>query len=114
MVLKNEDNKSGFICCSREVFADILTYEGDYAYWQSFIMVAAHAKGYEYREVETLFEPRKAGTSFLDGAKTLQVSAESLVDLAVPLERLIVDDAHSANPRRECLQTLHLSRMRTL
>ena len=77
-----EDNKSGFICCSREVFADILTYEGDYAYWQSFIMVAAHAKGYEYREVETLFEPRKAGTSFLDGAKTLQVSAESLVDLA--------------------------------
>ncbi len=77
-----QDNKSGFVCCAREVLADLLTFDGAYRYWQSFIMVAAHAKGYEYREVETLFEPRKAGTSFLDGARTLQVSAESITDLA--------------------------------
>ncbi len=77
-----QDNKSGFICCAREVFADLLTYDGSYAHWQSFIMIAAHAKGYEYREVETLFETRKAGTSFLDGTRTLEVSAQSLVDVA--------------------------------
>ena len=59
------DNKSGFVMCAREVFQDLLTYEGRYFYWQSFIMVAAHAKGYDYKEIETLFEQRKAGESFL-------------------------------------------------
>ncbi len=56
-----KDNKSGFICCSREVMADMLTHKGKYYYWQSFVMVAAHAKGYSYKEVETLFEPRRQG-----------------------------------------------------
>ncbi len=76
------DNKSGFVCCAREVMEDLLTYDGDYRYFQSFIMVAAHAKGYAYREVETLFEDRRQGVSFLDGSKTFQVAAESFVDLA--------------------------------
>lgn len=76
------DNKSGFVCCAREVMEDLLTYSGDYRYWQSFIMVAAHAKGYEYREIETLFEDRRQGVSFLDGSKTFTVAAESFVDLA--------------------------------
>lgn len=74
------DNKSGFVMCAREVMDDLLTYRGDYAYWQSFIMVAAHAKGYSYREVETLFENRRAGNSFLNG-NTARVSAKSVVDL---------------------------------
>lgn len=76
-----QDNKSGFVCCAREVFADILSYRGNYHYFQSFIMVAAHAKGYSYREVETLFEPRKQGTSFLDGSTT-KASLRSFTDLA--------------------------------
>ena len=76
------DNKSGFVCCAREVMADLLTFDGDYRYFQSFIMVAAHAKGYEYREVETLFEDRRQGVSFLEGRKTFTVAAESFVDLA--------------------------------
>ena len=79
------DNKSGFVICSREVFLDLLTYEGTYFYWQTFIMVAAHAKGYSYREVETLFEPRKQGTSFLEGTRSLQASAKSLYDLGAAL-----------------------------
>lgn len=75
-----KDNKSGFVCCPREVMNDILTYEGDYHYWQSFIMVAAHAKGYSIRQVETLFEPRRQGESFLD-RNTLKASLRSFVDL---------------------------------
>ncbi len=75
------DNKSGFVMCSKEVMQDLLTYEGSYYYWQSFIMVAAHAKGYTYREVETLFEDRRAGTSFLDG-QAYKASAKSFVDIA--------------------------------
>ncbi|MGO9837309.1 MAG: glycosyltransferase [Polyangiaceae bacterium] len=74
------DNKSGFVCAAREVLENLLTYRGTYSYWQSFIMVAAHAKGYEYKEIEVLFEKRRQGTSFLD-AQAYRASAESLVDL---------------------------------
>jgi phenylacetate-CoA ligase len=75
-----EDNKSGFVMCAREVFQDLLTYKGNYFYWQSFIMVAAHAKGYSYKEVETLFEERRQGVSFLE--KTAQIAAaKSFYDL---------------------------------
>lgn len=63
--MRARDNKSGFILCPREVLLDLLDHRGDYAYWQTFLLVAAHHKGYTYKEVETLFEPRKAGESFL-------------------------------------------------
>jgi phenylacetate-CoA ligase len=79
--MKLRDNKSGFVLCAKEVMDDLLTYRGRYWYWQSFIMVAAHAKGYSYREIETLFENRRAGTSFLTG-NTALVSAKATVDLA--------------------------------
>src|SRR5438045_341714 len=69
-----KDNKSGFILCAREVMEDLLSYRGTYFYWQSFIMVAAHAKGYTYKEVETLFENRRAGKSFLDNAHVKAVA----------------------------------------
>lgn len=75
-----QDNKSGFLVCAKEVLEDLLTYDGSYYYWQSFIMVAAHAKGYSYKQVETLFENRRAGTSFLDG-NTYKAVSRSFVDL---------------------------------
>ncbi len=75
------DNKSGFVLCAKETFLDILSYRGTYAYWQSFIMVAAHAKGYSYREVETLFEARKQGVSFLENTAAYKAAARSFVDL---------------------------------
>jgi phenylacetate-CoA ligase len=74
------DNKSGFVMCAREVFQDLLTYKGSYFYWQSFIMVAAHVKGYSYKEIESLFEQRRQGVSFLE--KTAQIAAaKSILDL---------------------------------
>jgi phenylacetate-CoA ligase len=74
------DNKSGFVMCAKEVFEDLLTYRGNYYYWQSFIMVAARAKGYSYKEVETLFENRRQGKSFLENVP-YRVSARAFVDL---------------------------------
>jgi phenylacetate-CoA ligase len=74
------DNKSGFVMCAKSVMEDILTHRGEYAYWQSFIMIAAHAKGYSYKQVETLFENRRAGTSFLDG-NTMRAIGRSLLDI---------------------------------
>jgi phenylacetate-CoA ligase len=79
-----KDNKSGFVCCAKEVMQDLMSYTGSYRYWQSFIMVAAHAKGYSYREVETLFEDRKQGVSSLDKSAYL-ASARSLVDVGKAL-----------------------------
>lgn len=78
------DNKSGFAICAREVMQDLLSFEGNYHYWQTFIMVAAHAKGYSYKEIETLFENRKQGKSFLDKG-AYRASALSLVDIGTAL-----------------------------
>src|SRR6185369_15477060 len=75
-----QDNKSGFVVCAREVFEDLLTYRGTYFYWQSFVMVAAHAKGYSYKQIETLFEQRRQGTSFLDQT-AVSASVKSFYDL---------------------------------
>jgi phenylacetate-CoA ligase len=75
-----QDNKSGFILTAREIFEDLLSFRGDYYYWQSFIMVAAHAKGYTYKQIETLFEPRRAGKSFLENAPVKAV-LRSFVDI---------------------------------
>ncbi len=75
-----QDNKSGYVMCAKEVMEDLLTYRGNYYYWQSFIMVAAHAKGYSYKQIETLFENRRAGKSFLDGT-AYRAATRSLVDL---------------------------------
>lgn len=78
------DNKSGFLVTKREILDDLLAYRGSYFYWQSFLMVAAHKKGYSYKQVETLFEPRRAGKSFLDNAP-IKAVARSFVDIGQAL-----------------------------
>ena len=78
------DNKSGFVCCAREVIQDLLTYKGSYGYWQAFIMVAAHTKGYTYREIEAVFEDRKQGQSFLEG-RAYRAAARCMYDVGTAL-----------------------------
>ncbi len=88
------DNKSGFVCCAREVIQDLLTYKGSYAYWQAFIMVAAHTKGYSYREIEAVFEDRKQGQSFLEG-RAFHAAARCLVDVGAALwEYRVITEPH--------------------
>jgi phenylacetate-CoA ligase len=97
------DNKSGFVCCAKEVMQDLLTYKGSYSYWQSFIMVAAHSKGYSYREVETLFESRKQGTSFLENTAYL-AAARSLADVGKALWEYRVKAEPRHDPSRHLLK----------
>ena len=59
------DNKSGFVLARKETMEDILDHRFNYFYFQTFITVAAHTKGYSIREVETLFESRLLGKSFI-------------------------------------------------
>ncbi len=63
--MKLRDNKSGFVIAPREVLLDVLRYRLRYYYPNSFIAVSAHAKGYSIREIETLFQNRMMGVSYL-------------------------------------------------
>src|SRR5262249_28321968 len=74
------DVKSGFCVYKREVFADILQHAPRYRYFQTFVTVAAKAKGYSVRQIETLFLPRKAGTSFISRLP-FGVMARTMVDI---------------------------------
>ena len=75
------DNKSGFVIAPKEVLADVIRHRFRYFYFQSFIAVSAASKGYQIREVETLFESRFAGTSFISGNPTRFIY-RTLVDVA--------------------------------
>jgi phenylacetate-CoA ligase len=77
--MRAKDSKSGFVLGPKPVIDDVITYQRKYRHFQTFISVAAHAKGYSILEVETLFESRYAGESFL-GTGSLRVSLEALLD----------------------------------
>jgi phenylacetate-CoA ligase len=78
--MPHHDVKSGFCLFKREVFADILQHAPRYHYFQTFVTVAARAKGYSVRQIETLFLTRKAGTSFISRLP-LGVLARTIVDI---------------------------------
>jgi phenylacetate-CoA ligase len=63
--MRLEDNKSGFVLCRREVIENVLHHRFRYRYFQTFIAVAAVARGYSIREIEVLFQERRMGTSFI-------------------------------------------------
>jgi phenylacetate-CoA ligase len=78
--MRARDNKSGFVVGPRTVMRDVVEHRGDYRHFQTFIAVSAVSKGYSILEIETLFESRNAGTSFLQ-TRAMQVSGEVLTDL---------------------------------
>jgi phenylacetate-CoA ligase len=75
------DNKSGFVIGLRETIADVLRHRYRYRYFQTFIAVSAHAKGHRIQELETLFESRLVGRSFMSRVP-VGVMLRSLLDLA--------------------------------
>ncbi|TMA30780.1 MAG: glycosyltransferase [Deltaproteobacteria bacterium] len=78
--MQQHDVKSGFVIYKREVFEEILAHAPGYFYFQTFVAVAAKAKGFSIRQVETLFEQRRAGRSFI-GRLPVGVIARTFVDL---------------------------------
>jgi phenylacetate-CoA ligase len=65
--MPEHDVKSGFVVYKREVFEDILQDAAKYYYFQHMITVIAKGRGYSLRQVETVFEERRAGQSFISG-----------------------------------------------
>jgi len=63
--MRLRDNKSGFVLARREALRELLRHEGKYRYFQSFIGAAAGVRDYIITEVDTDFDLRHAGKSFL-------------------------------------------------
>lgn len=78
--MSSRDNKSGFVIAYKETLEDILRFRSKYYYPQSFITVSAKAKGYSIEEIETLFQSRLAGESFIT-KNPLRPIVLSFVDL---------------------------------
>ena len=104
-----KDNKSGFIIASKEVLEDILRFRYLYYYPQSFVTVSAHIKGYTIREIETIFQSRLYGKSFIT-KNPLKPTLLSFVDLARALfefkiffkkENLLADFLKDHKPQRD-------------
>lgn len=79
--MHEHDVKSGFVVYKREVFEDILRDAPLYFYFQHMITVVAKARGYTLRQVETLFEERRAGQSFI-GFFPVRMIGRTFVDIA--------------------------------
>jgi phenylacetate-CoA ligase len=60
-----KDPKTGFFLCPWGILADILGHRDRYRLFQTFVTVAAVAKGYTVREIEVLYTERRVGTSFV-------------------------------------------------
>jgi phenylacetate-CoA ligase len=97
--MPEHDVKSGFVMYKREVFDDILRDEPKYYYFQHMITVIAKGRGYSLRQVETLFEERRAGQSFIS-ALPLTMISRTLVDVGrgVLEYRLREPEDHSLDP----------------
>ena len=63
--MRLRDSKSGFILTRSDVLASILRHRYHYRYFQCFIGVAAGTQGYTIKEVDTEFDLRHGGNSFL-------------------------------------------------
>jgi phenylacetate-CoA ligase len=92
--MRLRDNKSGFILCRRDVLADILRHRFSYYYFQSLITVAAKSKGYTIREIETLFESRLVGRSFIPRAPVALI-CKVLVDILKAIYEYRISDQRS-------------------
>lgn len=92
------DNKSGFVISRREVLEDVLKHKKNYHHFQTFITVAARAKNYSIREIETLFAERKLGKSYLS-SQLLKVSWHTFLDILKGLFEFRVFDWYDTSLR---------------
>jgi len=78
--MRLRDNKSGFILCSRDTLRRCLEHRFEYQFFQCFIGVAAGVRNVNIVEVDTDFERRHAGQSFLANVP-IRVSVKIFAEL---------------------------------
>jgi phenylacetate-CoA ligase len=87
------DNKSGFIICRREILGEILRRRFHYHHFQSFITIAAKTRGLTIREIETIFQSRLVGKSFIPS-----IPAKLVVQVLSDLVKAFVEYRLSLRP----------------
>jgi|694.fasta_scaffold22446_4 phenylacetate-CoA ligase len=80
--MNSRDNKSGFVLGSRICIERITQFSGDYRHYQTFLGVAAHSKNFQVIEIDTPFDERVFGKSFLLG-NTFRTVFMTLRDISV-------------------------------
>lgn len=78
--MNSRDNKSGYLLGYSEEIKKIVHHSGHYRHYQTFIGVAAHSHGISTVEVDTAFEDRRNGISFLSG-RSFGVIREVFADI---------------------------------
>jgi phenylacetate-CoA ligase len=78
--MNSSDNKSGFLLGHRNVVRTVVNHTGQYRHYQTFVGVAAHSRRYSTLEMETPFEDRRSGISFLSG-RSIGVILEVFSDI---------------------------------
>jgi phenylacetate-CoA ligase len=81
-----KDSKSGFLIARRHVLEIILRDRLRFSNFQTFIGVAARSKGFRVVEVETLFQSREIGKSFLTTKRISSIIVSTFKDLFVGLK----------------------------
>ncbi|MFA6322252.1 MAG: glycosyltransferase [Candidatus Buchananbacteria bacterium] len=97
--MRSRDNKSGFILCRKEVLQDILNHRFHYYHYQTFITVAAMAKRYSIREIDTLFQSRQLGKSYISGGFFNRVTFQTLADVAKGIFEFRFVDSYNSSLR---------------
>jgi phenylacetate-CoA ligase len=77
---KAKDSKSGFILGRTQFLRLVVDTRPEVKHFQTFLGVAVRSLGFRVVEVETLFESRQVGASFMSGLKSIRVSVEALLD----------------------------------
>lgn len=78
--MKSKDNKSGFVLAKCEVMKPLLSPRLVYHHYQTFLGVAAHSLGLAVLEMDTPFEARRFGKSFLTD-RTLKIICQTFSDI---------------------------------
>lgn len=79
--MRSLDNKSGFVLASHQTISEVVHHRGQYRHFQTFIGVATHSRGFKVVEIDTPFEDRRSGFSFLTG-RSWSVILDVLRDLS--------------------------------
>jgi phenylacetate-CoA ligase len=92
----SKDSKSGFVIGSRERVSELIYHSEVFRHFQTFIGVAASRRNFVVVELDTPFDDRRAGTSFLAG-KSMKVALEVLADFPAAYREF----GYFRNARRE-------------
>jgi len=79
------DSKSGFVVANHLALKEVLETQGNYRYFQTFLGVAARSKGFRVHEIETYFDQRRSGESFVPGIKAYLARIRVLMDFPIAM-----------------------------